>query len=165
MEENSVQPNEKKQMSPMMMIAAIVAIVAVAFIGYKAMNTKNTDSMEESKEVGTMQQPTAVVSQPNATDSATSTSDTKIIAVEAGSYYYKPNIIRVQKGQKVKIVMTSKDMMHNFNIDELGVSLPLTKSGETNSVEFTANKVGTFEYYCSVAQHRKLGQVGKLIVE
>ena len=91
-------------------------------------------------------------------------SEVKIINVEAGSFSYKPNIITVKKGEKVKIVMTAVDMMHDFNADELEIKLPLTKSGNTSEVEFTANEAGEFEYYCSVGQHRANGQVGKLIV-
>jgi nitrosocyanin len=88
----------------------------------------------------------------------------KTVEVEAGSFYYKPNTITVKKGEKVKIVMKSVDMMHDFNIDELGVKVPITKSGSTATAEFTADKVGTFEYYCSVGQHRANGQVGTLVV-
>lgn len=86
------------------------------------------------------------------------------ISVEAGSFYYKPNLIRVKKGEKVKLTLNSVSMMHDFNIDELGVKVPLTKSGDSSTVTFTASKVGEFEFYCSVGQHRKMGQVGKLIV-
>ncbi len=86
------------------------------------------------------------------------------ISVEAGSFYYKPNLIRVKKGEKVKLILNSVSMMHDFNIDELGVKVPITKSGSTSTVEFTPNQVGEFEFYCSVGQHRQNGQVGKLIV-
>lgn len=92
-------------------------------------------------------------------------SEVRTIELEAGAFYYKPETITVKKGETVKIVMTSKDMMHDFVIDELGVKLPVTQSGETNTVEFTATQAGTFEYYCSVGQHRAQGQVGTLIVE
>lgn len=91
--------------------------------------------------------------------------DMKVVAVEAGAFYYKPNEIRVKKGEKVKIEMKSVDMMHDFVVDELGIKMPVTKSGEMGTVEFTAEKTGTFEYYCSVGEHRAKGQVGKLIVE
>jgi len=91
--------------------------------------------------------------------------EVKTINVEAGSFYFKPNEIRVKKGEKVRIILASKDMMHDFNIDELGVSVPVTKAGDTSTAEFVANKTGEFEYYCSVGQHRKMGQVGKIIIE
>jgi len=37
--------------------------------------------------------------------------------------------------------------------------------GTPTSVTFVADKTGTFEYYCSVGNHRAQGMVGKLIVE
>src|SRR3989338_4708587 len=86
------------------------------------------------------------------------------IAVEAGSFYYKPNLIRAKKGEKVKLTLNSVSMVHDFNIDELGIRVPITQSGNSSSVEFTVNEVGEFEFYCSVGQHRANGQIGKLIV-
>ncbi len=94
----------------------------------------------------------------------TVTPATESIAVEAGSFYYKPNLIRVKKGVKVKLTLNAVSLMHDFNIDELGVKVPVTKSGSSSTVEFTASKVGEFEFYCSIGQHRANGQVGKLIV-
>jgi heme/copper-type cytochrome/quinol oxidase subunit 2 len=93
------------------------------------------------------------------------TGDVKEFNIEAGFPYYKPNLITVKKGDTVKIVMKSVDMQHDFNIDELGVKMPITKAGETNSVEFVAGTAGSFEYYCSVGQHRKNGQFGTLVVQ
>lgn len=89
----------------------------------------------------------------------------KTITMEAGSFYYNPSEIRVKKGEKVKIQLTAKDMMHDFNIDELNVKSAKVSEGQTTTIEFTADKVGEFEYYCSVGQHKSMGQVGKLIVE
>ncbi|HCQ31398.1 TPA: hypothetical protein DIU27_03400 [Candidatus Collierbacteria bacterium] len=86
------------------------------------------------------------------------------IIVEAGSFYYKPNIIRAKKGAKVKLILNSVSMQHDFNIDELGIKVPLTKSGSFSTVEFVVDKIGEFEFYCSFGEHRKNGQVGKLIV-
>lgn len=89
----------------------------------------------------------------------------EVTQIDAGGFYYKPNILKVKKGEKVKIEIKAVDMMHDFNIDELGIKSPIVQSGESAIVEFVADKVGEFEYYCSVGQHRNLGQVGKLIVE
>lgn len=89
----------------------------------------------------------------------------QVVEVEGGSFYYKPNLIRVKKGEPVKIVLNSVDMMHDFVIDELDVRTDIIKSGETTEVEFTADTTGEFEFYCSVGQHRANGMVGTLIVE
>lgn len=85
--------------------------------------------------------------------------------IAAGSYYFVPNVIRVKKGDKVKIVLENKGGMHNFVLDEFNVMIDPIKMGETSTAEFVADKVGTFEYYCGVGSHRKMGQKGNLIVE
>lgn len=91
--------------------------------------------------------------------------EVKTFEIEGGSFYFKPNEIRVNKGDKVKIVLNSVDMMHDFVIDDLNVRTEIIKSGDTGTVEFTADKAGTFEFYCSVGQHRQQGMTGELIVE
>lgn len=94
--------------------------------------------------------------------------DTVVVKMEAGAFYYAPNVITVKKGQKVRIDMTSVGdsgmMMHDFNIDELDVSMDPLPEGQSGSVEFVADTVGEFEYYCSVGEHRANGQIGTLIV-
>ncbi|KKT09719.1 MAG: Plastocyanin [candidate division WWE3 bacterium GW2011_GWB2_43_22] len=54
---------------------------------------------------------------------------------------------------------------HDLRLDEFNVATKLLKAGETDTVEFTADKAGVFEYYCSVGEHRKMGMVGTLTVE
>ncbi|MDO8497360.1 MAG: cupredoxin domain-containing protein [bacterium] len=150
------------KMNPMMLVGVIVMIAIIGGVvmisGQKGSPESATPTPEvmEAKPSGTMK---AV------TDTPGTDMEVKTINIDAGSFYYDPKVIKVKKGEKVKIVMTSKDMMHDFNIDELGVKLPITKAGETSEVEFTADTIGTFEYYCSIGQHRKNGQVGTIIVE
>ena len=151
---------EKKGNS--MMIIGVIVVILLAGAGFFLLKG-NTPSGSEPQsgntgEVGLESSPKAA--EVEGTTDTVSSDQVETITLEAGSFYYKPNEIKVKKGEKVKIVMTSKDMMHDFNIDELGVKLAVTKSGETNSVEFTPDKTGTFEFYCSVGQHRKNGQVG-----
>lgn len=88
----------------------------------------------------------------------------KVIEIEAGSFYFKPNILSLKKGEKVILKLKAVSMMHDFNVDALGLKIPITKSGAESVVEFTPNKIGEFEYYCSIGSHRANGQVGKLIV-
>ncbi|PIY69347.1 hypothetical protein COY90_01080 [Candidatus Roizmanbacteria bacterium CG_4_10_14_0_8_um_filter_39_9] len=107
----------------------------------------------------------AVQKQSSSSGATTKDAEVKVVNLEAGSFYYKPNVIEITKGQKIKIVMNSVSMIHDFNIDELGVKIPIVKDGDTGTIEFTADKVGSFEYYCSVGQHRANGQVGTLTVK
>ena len=96
--------------------------------------------------------------------------DVKVFTLDAGMFFFKPNVIQVKKGDKVKVVINNTDsndkfeVMHDFAIDELEVLSEEIGEGESGSVEFTANTVGEFEFYCSVGEHRKKGQVGTFIV-
>lgn len=76
-----------------------------------------------------------------------------------------PDII-VNKGDLVKIEFKSTKGLHDWIVDEFNVSTSqVRETNETTFVEFVADKTGTFEYYCSVGQHRANGMKGKLIVK
>ena len=156
-----------------LVIGAVIAILAVVGVGAMMIrgssdSSNTTDTVASGTEQESMKvEPNSAGMSPAVEGASTdaTASDVKIVEVEAGSFYYKPNEIRVKKGEKVKLTLKSVDMMHDLNIDELGVKVPVTRSGNTATVEFTADEVGEFEMYCSVGQHRKNGQVGTLIVE
>lgn len=91
----------------------------------------------------------------------------KEFTVEASEFAFSLKTITVKKGDMVKITLTnSGKMSHDWVVDEFtGVKMKQIKNGETDTITFVADTSGTFEYYCSVGQHRKNGMVGKLIVE
>ncbi len=89
----------------------------------------------------------------------------KTFEVKGLNFAFDIKEIKVKLNDKVKINFTNTEGMHDFRIDELGAKTNIIKTGETDSLEFVASKVGTFEYYCSVGQHRTNGMWGKLIVE
>lgn len=149
-------------------LAAVVAVSAVAFAACTPGGQQQTPAPENTTLEQGMTQPVELTPQIDPTI-PTGTVDpetgVRAIEVEAGSFYYQPNVIRVKKGETIKLTLNSVDMMHDFNIDELDVSIPVTAGGQSATVEFTADTVGTFEFYCSVGEHRANGQVGTLIVE
>lgn len=100
-------------------------------------------------------------------DEGEEVSAVKEFTIEAGSYYFEPSILRVNVGDTVRITINSvgAGMMHNFALDEYDIELLPIPGGESTSFEFVATTAGTFEYYCSVMDHRQMGQVGTLIVE
>jgi nitrosocyanin len=155
-----------KNVSPALILSVVVIVAVIGFMMYRA-STQTTNPQVEQETPAT--QPTTAMeaspTTPETTGSAMMEAEVRTVNVEAGSFYFNPKEIRVKKGEKIKIVLTAKDMMHDFTIDELGVKSPVAKAGETVMVEFTADKTGTYEYYCSVGNHRQQGQVGTLIVE
>lgn len=75
--------------------------------------------------------------------------------------------LSVKLGQQVTIEVVNDDgIEHNFVIPDLGVtSKSIVLKGDKTSVTFTAQKTGSFEYYCNIPGHRETGMTGTLIVD
>jgi cytochrome c oxidase subunit II len=70
------------------------------------------------------------------------------IKMTAKKYEFDPNIITVRKGEHVKLVITALDHDHGFKLDAFKINERL-KKGAPVTVEFTADKAGTFPFQCS----------------
>lgn len=73
--------------------------------------------------------------------------------------------LHVKEGDHVRIEFTSTEGTHDWKVDEFNAATAKVGPRTPSSVEFVTNKKGTFEYYCSVGQHRQNGMRGNLIVE
>lgn len=165
--ENS--PMESARPGSKMNVLAVVGIVAVvAILGFVIMqgNSKKTAPAEQTKvEINQTETTQPALSDDGETMTTTSEESMVALTMEAGSFYFNPETITVKKGQTVRIELTAVDMMHNFTLDEFGIESEVVPAGESVTVEFVADTVGEFEYYCNVSNHRARGQVGRLIVE
>ena len=178
-EEQKIEDEKKEQVgsnksSYLMLVGGL--ILAVALVGGAILasrrGSKTPETLPAQTEVSTNSTQNRIVTstptpRPTSQPVEGTSTDSKVVTIEmqAGSFYFNPKEIRVKKGQTVKINLKAMDAMHNFNIDELGVKSPTLNAGETTTIDFVANKLGEFEYYCLIGQHRKLGQVGTLIDE
>lgn len=99
------------------------------------------------------------------TTTSVSVSTTKVFTVSAGNYYFAPSVMKVKKGDTVKITVNNSGGMHDLKIDAFEAATKKLKSGESETITFVADEIGTFDYYCSIGDHRLMGMVGKLIVE
>lgn len=89
-----------------------------------------------------------------------------VVNIAGSNFAFSQKEIRVKGGDIVQVNFSSSGGMHDWVIDEFaGAKTPRLQSGQNTSITFIANKKGTFEYYCSVGNHRQMGMVGKLIVE
>jgi cytochrome c oxidase subunit II len=81
--------------------------------------------------------------------------------VTAKDFEFSKKEIDVKKGDKVKITLQSDDGGHGLAIPKYNVNIQ-----GNGSAEFTADKTGTFQYYCSVmcgSGHPNM--TGKLVVK
>ena len=91
-------------------------------------------------------------------------SEVKEFRMTAKQFSFVPETIEVNKGDKVRLIVTSIDVPHGIAIPEYGINERLDP-GKPVTIEFIADKQGTFTAFCSVicgAGHRDMK--GKIIV-
>jgi cytochrome c oxidase subunit 2 len=87
------------------------------------------------------------------------------IQMTAKKYEFNPSVITVKKGDHVKLIITALDRDHGFKLEAYGIDQKL-KKGDPATIEFTADKAGTFEFKCSQVCGLGHGKMkGKLVVE
>ena len=91
--------------------------------------------------------------------------ETKTFNLDGFNYGYDVKEIRVKEGDTVTVNLSVSEGFHDWVVDEFDAATEKIREGGLTSVTFVASKTGTYEYYCSVGQHRASGMVGKLIVE
>ncbi|OGZ02465.1 MAG: hypothetical protein A2946_02745 [Candidatus Liptonbacteria bacterium RIFCSPLOWO2_01_FULL_53_13] len=88
----------------------------------------------------------------------------KEFTVVGRPFSFSPSSLSVKKGDRVRIVFKNAEGFHDLKIDEFQVATKKLNGGEEETVEFTADKAGSFEFYCSIGNHRAMGMKGTLTV-
>lgn len=89
----------------------------------------------------------------------------KAFIVTGSNFTFDKTSLTVKKGDVVKITFVNAEGFHDWRIDEFNVATDKLSAGAQATVQFTASKTGSFEYYCSVGTHRAMGMKGTLTVE
>ncbi len=158
-------------------ILIVVLVVALAlFFGFKSKNLEAPAEVGTENNIDNSAAGGTQLTESERPDGEGDTLDTdlgvevsvgavKEFTIEGKNFSFTPNMITVKKGDKVKITFKNSAGFHDFVIDEYGVATKQAQAPDTEVLEFTANKAGTFEYYCSVGSHRAMGMFGTLKVE
>lgn len=138
-------------------IIAIILILGLVGVAYW--------SSQAGVNPGSSPQPTTTATTSIAVTPTPTT--VKSFEVEGKPFEFSLKEIKVNQGDRVRITFKNTEGMHDWTIDEFNARTKQIQAGESDTVEFVADKKGTFEYYCSVGNgfHRKQGMVGKLVVE
>lgn len=175
MEEENKAPETKTKGNNMMLYVALV-VVAVLIVGgflflsgrgsnmaTPATNT-TTDEMTDTNSVGE-----SVVNTDDSMmedEGEMMEGDIREVTVDGSEYSYSPSSLTVTEGENIRLTFNNVgNLPHNFVIDELGVATQTVPGGGSDTVEFTASQSGTFDFYCSVGNHRSLGMEGELDVQ
>jgi len=81
----------------------------------------------------------------------------------ASRFRFEPETLQVTEGERVRLTLRSSDTAHGFTIKKLNVRVAVPKTGEPVTVEFVADKPGTYEFkcseYCGSGHGRMKGQI------
>lgn len=135
-------------------ITIIVLIVLVAGVAFVFGTSKKAEAPV----------PEALVKTQTEIPATLPPAEVKEFTITGKNFSFTPPTIAVKKGDRVKITFKNENGFHDFVIDEYGVAAKQAQSPKTEVLEFTADKIGSFEYYCSVGTHRAMGMKGTLEV-
>ena len=149
--------------NPLLIIGVAVVVLALLFGGYKSMTgNKNvsevSNTMPAQDSIGTPE--TKVETTGDAMETTT-----KEFTIVGSNFAFAPNVMKVKKGDTVKITFSNSGGMHDLVIDGYDVATKVIGSGKSEELTFVADKAGTFEFYCSIGNHRAMGMKGQLVVE
>ena len=77
------------------------------------------------------------------------------ITMTANQFSFDPPVLRVNRGDRIRLTLQAADVVHGFYLDGHGISVRF-EPGISQQVEFTADQVGKFRYRCSVSRCKKI---------
>lgn len=145
----------KKTQIGYLLVAIIVVLIVIGY-NYKKPAQVTPDNNAPQTENNIVTQDENAQVREIAMDSFTEIID--------GKYFpqYSIKEITVKKGETIRLKINTTGN-HDFKIDELNVYSE-TPAGKITTVEFTADKVGEFIYYCTKPNHRTNGHWGTIKV-
>ena len=76
------------------------------------------------------------------------------ITLNAYQFYFEPELIIVNKGEKIRLTINAMDIPHGFEIE--GYMIPgydidtVIRKGAPMTIEFTADESGVWEFICTI---------------
>jgi len=147
-------------------VVIVVVLVAGGFLLFKNRGIAPTMAPTDVEINTNMPVPGSGVDEMIIEEEATKTSPTNVkeFSVDASSFSFSPSTMTVNKGDTLKVTVKNMKGTHSLKIDEFNTSTRILNAGEEQTITFVADKTGTFQYYCSVGNHRAMGMWGTLNV-
>jgi plastocyanin len=174
MESLSTQTNtvhKKRRFKKISILFLLIIVLALITFGLSYYQSKKTPQPKPTASQGNPNirpekpVPLRNIQKQQVDAGASKDSKKKLFEVTGGNFYFTPNKITVNSGDKVTIIFVSISGTHTLAIDKLHVKTPLLQSNQPSVVTFTADKKGTYEFYSSVANDHQMGMKGLLVVQ
>jgi plastocyanin len=101
-------------------------------------------------------------------DTDAAPTDVKVVEITASSFSYDVKNIEAAPGQKLRLVVTNDGGDHDLVLDDFAARTRVLGAGESQTLDIeipaSAEAGQTYEYYCSVGDHREMGMTGTITV-
>ncbi len=151
--------------SALLIIAIVVLLLGGIYVASRNNQTQTDEQIDMNINATSTNENTSVDTSATTTVSGATTGAVKEFTVTASNFKFSLAEMKVKKGDKVKVTFVNSQGTHDWRVEGYNVGTKVLQGGAKETVEFTADKAGTFEYYCSVGSHRQMGMKGNLIVE
>lgn len=119
-------------------IIILLTLVFVSGCVQQGIETSTTTTLIETTSIGS-----------STTTTQTPDSKLKEFDIIAKQWEFMPETITVNVNDTVRLNIKSVDVTHGFSLPQFGINEVLEPDKEVN-IEFVADKIGTFPFYCSV---------------
>lgn len=79
--------------------------------------------------------------------------DGRVIDLTGADGSWSRDVIRIKQGERVRVRLTSSDVVHGFALKAYGFMEDEVYPGRVKTIEFVADKAGTFTFTCTVICH------------
>ncbi len=87
--------------------------------------------------------------EPGVRLSGTMVNGIREIEIEASQFEFTPDHLTVNQNEEVRLILTTADVTHGFGLSQFDINATINP-GETTVIEFTADTVGVFTFFCTV---------------
>jgi len=143
-------------------VGLVLVVIGLGFfLMFRRANVQNTKQDETA-----LPSQQSKIEEGNVTvENGFSENGVRIVSVDALEYAFTPININVKQGETIKLTLNNTGSMeHDLVIDELNVNTGPVGPGSQITVEFKVTESGSYEFYCSISNHRSLGMKGSFNV-
>lgn len=145
----------------------IAALIVVGVITLLDTEQAQAPTTEESQQTADTEVPATDDESTTGEDSDTEETAGQTVEIDMSDHQFSVETIQATPGETVTVELTNNQGIHDFVIDELNVDSGQMASGQSQTVTFTIPEDAagqTYDFYCSVSNHRALGMEGQLII-
>ena len=141
-------------------LAFAIAALALLLVSACTTQTAGGDAMMEKKEAGdSMMENTGdamekesgdAMMEKNDSESMAESGPIKELVIEAYDFGFNVSPVEIHKGDRVRLTIKVTSGFHGIGISEFGVNTGKVEAGDSKTVEFMADRAGTFPFRCNV---------------